>query len=289
MNPVTGSLQQQWKRYRKALKRCQRKFSPAAIHDFRIETRRLLSGLELLGSLLPARRLDKARRLLKRPLDLFDELRDTQVLLETLARTHRRSSAARLFRASLLKREQRCARRTRKQIQKVRIRRLGKLVNEYQGDLGELLADSTPRKALAALLRSVNRAFRRASRLRAGVNPRDTTTIHRARVAFKKFRYMVEALGQSLTAVPPERLVAMRRYQTMMGNIQDSAVLLAALDRFLLKQRVSPESARLFRAQLLRRRQRLIGRYLAAADQLLAFWPLSQGSPLRAAPLRNPL
>jgi len=83
----------------------------------------------------------------------------------------------------------------------------------------------------------------------------------------------------------------------MMGNIQDSAVLLAALDRFLLKQPVSPESARLFRAQLLRRRRRLIRRYLAAADQLLAFWPLSQGSPspgrarspLRAAPLRNPL
>lgn len=277
MNPVTGSLQLQWKRYRKALKRCQRKFSPGAIHDFRIETRRLLSGLELLGSLLPARRLDKARRLLKRPLDLFDELRDTQVLLETLARTHRRFSTARLFRVSLLKREQRCARRTRKQIQKVRTRRLGKLVNECQEDLAEQLANSTPRKALAALMRSAHRAFRRACRLRACVNPSDTATIHRARVAFKKFRYMVEALGQSLTAVPPERLVAMRRYQTMMGNIQDSAVLLAALDRFLLKERVSPESARLFRAQLLRRRQRLIRRYLAAADQLLAFWPLPEG------------
>jgi CHAD domain-containing protein len=289
MNPVAGSLEQQWKRYRKALKRCQREFSPKAIHEFRVETRRLLSRLELLGGFLPAQPLDKVRRLLKRHLDLLDDLRDTQVLLVTLARMRRRSSAAQLFRASLLKREQRCVRRAHKQIQKVRTRRLGKLVAECREELEKRLADFTPRKTRAALLRSVHRAFRRAGRLRARVSPQDTATIHRTRVAFKKFRYMVEALVECLPGVTRERLAAMRRYQTMMGNIQDSAVLLAALDRFLLEDEVSLESARGFRAQLVRRRRRLIRTYLAAADQLFGFWPLPDSGagvpPAVSAPL----
>ena len=292
MNPVAGSLEQQWKRYRKALKRCQRKFSPKAIHAFRVETRRLLSCLELLGGFLSDQPLDKVRRLVKRHLDLLDDLRDTQVLLATLARMRRRSSAARLFRACLLKREQRCIRRSHKQIQKVRSRRLGKLVAECQEDLEERLADSTPRKTRAALLRSVNRAFRRAGRLRARVSPQDPTTIHRTRVAFKKFRYMVEALVGCVPGVTRERLEAMRRYQTMMGNIQDAAVLLAALDRFLLEHDLSAKSARRLRAQLVRRRGRLIRVYLAAADQLSGFWPLpgSKGGvpPAASAPLPAP-
>lgn len=274
MDPVAGSLELHWKRYRKALKRCQRKFSPKAIHAFRVETRRLLSRLELFGGFLPNQPLDKVRRLLKRNLDLLDDLRDTQVLLETLARMRRRSSAAQVFRASLLKREQRCIRRANKQIQRIKTRRLGRLVVECQADLEERLADLTPRKTRAGLLRSVNCAFRRVGRLRARVSPDDTSTIHRTRVAFKKFRYMVEALEGCLPGVTRERLEAMRRYQTLMGNIQDSAVLLAALDRFLPEHELSAESARRFRAQLVRRRRRLIRSYLAAADQLYGFWPL---------------
>jgi len=274
MDPVAGSLEQHWKRYRKALKRCQRKFSPKAIHAFRVETRRLLSRLELLGDLLSDQPLDKVRRLLKRNLDLLDDLRDTQVLLATLARMRRCSSVAQVFRASLLKREQRCIRRSHKQIQEVRTRRLGKLVAECQQDLEERLADRTPRKTRAALLRSINRGFRRVGRLHARVSPDDTSTIHRTRVAFKKFRYMVEALEGCLPGVTRERLEAMRHYQTLMGNIQDSAVLLAAMDRFLVEPEVSAESARRFRAQLVRRRRRLIRTYLAAADQLFGFWPL---------------
>jgi len=289
MDPVAGSLEQHWKRYRKALKRCQRKFSPKAIHAFRVETRRLLSRLELLGDFLSEQPLDKVRRLLKRNLDLLDDLRDTQVLLVTLGRMRRRSSIARLFRSSLLKREEHCSRRSHKEIQRVRTRRLGKLVAECQEDLEERLSGLTPRKTRATLLRSVNRSFCRVGRLRARASPDDTTTIHRTRVAFKKFRYVVEALEDCLPGVTRERLEAMRRYQTMMGNIQDSAVLLATLDRFLPEHEVSLESARRFRSQLVRRRRRLIRTYLAAADQLYSFWPLPDGGtavlPVASTPL----
>ena len=274
LNDLARSLKQQWKRYRKELKRCQRRCSARAIHAFRVETRRLLSTLELLGGFLPARRVEKAQRLLKRHLDVFDDLRDTQVQLAAVGRMRRAFPAARPFQACLREREERFTRQTRKDIRKVRTGRLGKLIAACRGEVEEQLRKSAPRKALAALLRSAERAFRRTRQLRTRIDARDTWTIHRTRVAFKKFRYMVEALARHLPGVTGERLAAMRHYQTMMGEIQDAEVLLAALDRFLRRQEIKPEAACRFRAELLRRRQRLILVFLKAADQLLEYWPL---------------
>jgi len=271
---LARSLKQQWKRYRKQLKRCQRKCSPGAIHAFRVETRRLLSTLELLGGFLPARRVEKAQRILKRQRDIFDDLRDTQVQLAVVGNMRRAFPAARPFHAWLRKREERYTRKARKNIMKVRTGRLGKLIGACREEVEKQIRNSTSWKALAVILRSVDCAFRRARQLRARIDARDTLTIHRTRVAFKKFRYMVEALAEHLPVITRERLVAMRRYQTMMGEIQDAKVLLAALDKSLGQQDIRKKAVRRFRAELLRRRQRLIRVYLKVADQLLEFWPL---------------
>jgi CHAD domain-containing protein len=271
---LARSLKQQWKRYRKQLKRCQHECSPGAIHAFRVETRRLLSTLELLGGFLPARRVEKAQRILKRQRDVFDDLRDTQVQLAAIGSMRRTFPALCPFYASLQEREERLTRKTCKNFTKVRTGRLGKLVAACRGEVEGQLSQCTPRKALAVLLRSVDRAFRRTGQLRARIDAGDTWTIHRTRVAFKKFRYMVEALAEHLPAVTEKRLAAMHHYQTMMGEIQDAEVLLATLDKFLLQQEIKLGPVRRFRAELLRRRQHLIRVYLKAADQLLEFWPL---------------
>jgi CHAD domain-containing protein len=269
-------LQQPWKRYRKALKRCQDKFTTEAIHDFRIHIRRLLSSLELLRELLPARRVEKLQRLLKRRLDLFDDLRDTQVELQTLARLREDFPAVRVFRQTLREREERFARRARKEIRKVRTRRLCERLRECEDHLHERVQGLSSRQAAALLLRPVERAFRRACALRAAIDPGDGATIHQTRIVFKQFRYMVEALAPHLPAVTPERLAALRRYQTTMGDIQDSVVLLAALDKFLRKQPSMVQPLQRLRHHLVRHRQRLIEHYLAAADELFTFWPRRQ-------------
>jgi CHAD domain-containing protein len=290
---LARSLRQQWKHYRKQLKRCQHKCSPGAIHDFRVESRRLLSTLELLGGFLPARRVEKAQRLLKRHLDVFGDLRDTQVQLAAVGRMRRAFPAARPFYAWLREREERFTRRTRKNLRKVRTGRLGKLIAAGREDVQEQLIISTPRQALAAVLRSVDRAFRRTQQRRARIDARDTLTIHRTRVAFKRFRYMVEALAEHLPAVTEERLEAMHDYQTMMGEIQDAEVLRDTLDKFLREREIEAGPVRRFRAELLRRRQQLIRVYLRAADQLLEFWPLpSSGAgvpPTQAQPESDPI
>lgn len=281
---LARSLKQQWKRYRKELKRCQRKCSAGAIHAFRVETRRLLSSLELLDGFLPGRQAEKAGRLLKRHLDIFDDLRDTQVQLAAVGEMRRAFPAAQPFYACLREWEERFTRKTRKNIRKVKPARLGKLIAACREHAEERLGESAPHKALAALLRSVDRAFGRTRQLRTRIDARDTLTIHRTRVAFKKFRYMVEALAKHLPAITPERLAAMHHYQTMMGEIQDAEVLLQTLDKFLRKRQINSAAVRRLRTELLRRRQRLIRVYLKAADQLLEFWPVPEraGSALAA-------
>src|SRR5664280_2753373 len=187
---LARSLKQQWKRYRKQLKRCQHQCSPGAIHAFRVETRRLVSTLELLGGFLPSRRVEKAQRILKRHRDAFDDLRDTQVQLAAIGTMRRSFPALRPFYACLREREERLTGKTCKRLTKVRTGRLGKLVTACRGEVEEQLTKCTPRKALAVLLRSVDRAFRRTRQLRARIDARDSLSIHSTRVAFKKFRYM---------------------------------------------------------------------------------------------------
>jgi CHAD domain-containing protein len=126
------------------------------------------------------------------------------------------------------------------------------------------------------LLASVDRAFARTRQRWTRIRPQDAQTIHRTRVAFKQFRYMVEALADFLPWLTNHHLAAMRHYQSMMGEIQDAEVLLRTLDKFLRKQETVPEAAGRFRGDLLRRRQRLIRVYLGAAEQLLEFWPPPQ-------------
>ncbi len=84
---------------------------------------------------------------------------------------------------------------------------------------------------------------------------------------------MVEALRKLLPGISARRLAALRRYQNLMGNIQDASVLLAALDAFLEQKEVKAAHGRRLRKELSRRRDRLMHIYLEAADELQKFWP----------------
>jgi CHAD domain-containing protein len=210
---------------------------------------------------------------LKRHLDSFDDLRDTQVQLLYVRKLLWIGQAVRLFHAYLSKREDRYTAATRKRIKRIKTKRLGQLIAGCKRELRRERKRCHPRQAQTILLRAVNRAYARVVQLKARIDPGNTATIHRTRIAFKKFRYMVEALEPLLPGVTEKRLAEMRHYQTMMGDIQDLEVLLKTLGTFFKKHKVKAESARHFRDELLRRRHWLTRRYLAAADTLREFRP----------------
>jgi CHAD domain-containing protein len=269
---LAGALKRQWKRYRCELRQCQKHFSSEAVHQSRVATRRLLSTVELLAGFLPAAVVKQVNGALKRQLDLFDELRDTQVQLQAVRTLLKRFPAARPFRSYLRKREARFTKRTRKGIRHVKTGRMRDLVSACRKELEASSRDGGD-QAAALLLRSANRAFAETLKLRGQISKEDSQTIHRTRVAFKKFRYMVEALAADLPGIRPSLIKAMHDYQTRMGEIQDTEVLLQAFEKFVARERPAPDAAQALRKALLDRRGALIKTYLTSADQLLEFWP----------------
>jgi len=268
---VRRSLQKQWKRYRKELKRCQRKFSEKAVHDSRVAARRLLATIELLEGFLPPELVKKARCAIKEHLDIFDDLRDTQVQLLAVNSLQATFPAARAICEWLQKREARFCKQARACVKRSKSKPLAKLIAISEGAFEKQTRKRSADAATNLLARSVNRAFLRTLQFKQRIRTQQPKTIHQTRVAFKRFRYMVELLADHLSA-DDKLLSEMQHYQTMMGDIQDSALLLAALDKFLRENEVHSEAATRLRDELLRRRQWLIRSYLARADELKEFW-----------------
>src|SRR5215472_2850580 len=218
-NPPEGvrrlerSLKRQWQRYRTELQRCQEKLSEKSVHESRVAARRLLATLELVEVFLSPGRLRKARRSLKQHLDIFDDLRDAQVISRAARPMRRSLPLARLLYHWLHVRESRFAREAQACVRRLRPKALGKLVRACRTDLRTGLNKSARKTAGLRLLRSVDRAFSRAELRRARIDTQRAETIHRTRVAFKKFRYMVEALAAHVLPMRKKFLESLRHYQ----------------------------------------------------------------------------
>ncbi len=281
-----AALAGQWRRYRKRLKRCQRKFSAGAVHDSRIETRRLLATLELVAVFIPERKLKKLRRALKEHLDAFDPLRDTQVQLAGVESLRRALPAAKKFHRWLRQREVRYIRKARRAVKAVRTRRVGKRIAALEGELRRCRKKTAPVRAFAMAQDAIQIAFARVIRLSRRVSAKDPQTIHRTRIAFKGFRYMVEALSPLLPAVTDKHRQVMHDYQSMMGDIQDLKVLLSALDEYI-ESEANARAAQGLQAEFEQRREQLIRRYVNGDYKLQAFWPPATPPPHRIAGKRN--
>jgi CHAD domain-containing protein len=272
------ALKRQWLRYRTELQRCQETLSERAVHESRVAARRLLAILELLEGFLSPGRIKKTRRCLKRHLDIFDDLRDAQVLLRAARPWQRGSPQARLFYQWLRAREGRFAKDAQARVRRLRPKAVSKLVRACRDELRTAWNSATHQTASRCLLRAVDRAFGRTDRRRARIDPRRTETIHRTRVAFKKFRYMVEALAAQVLPVRKEFLENLRQYQARMGEIQDAQILVGAVEKFLRKRNIASGPGRELREQVLTKRQTVIESYLEIMDQMQGFWPLPEAA-----------
>jgi CHAD domain-containing protein len=273
---LADSLDTGWKRYRKRLKRCQVSFSEDAVHQSRVETRRLISTLELLCAFIPERKISGTRIALKEHLDTFDKLRDTQVQLVYVSHLMDKFSAAGAFHDWLKQRESKFTKESSKAVKRIKTKRTGRRLRAFEKEIRRRRKRMTRRTAFDNARLSINRAFAQVAHLCRRVRATDTTTIHRTRVAFKRFRYMVESLSPLLPAVTEQHRRAMHGYQSMMGDIQDVEVLIAAMEKFVRKSENKTKSARDLLGELQHRRKWLIRVYLNAADKLRQFWPLER-------------
>ena len=272
------SLVERWRVFYGQVRRCQRRCTAGSIHDLRVATRRLIATMDIVLAVLPDARLRKARRLLKKFLKAFNELRDVHVQLLASRKLVARFPVIKAYRTMLLLRRQRLVKAASKQIGAVNMAALEQLAAAAEAGLHALFAEPVMQPVgRTAVYGTMAVCFTRALDLRRCVSPSDTRTIHRVRVAFKKFRYTVEVLQPLLSGVDSPFLKSMNEYQLKMGDIQDIEVLTASVNAFTLRRGQSyPESFIPLHQYLARRRMELINQYLAAADDLTKFWKAEQ-------------
>ena len=109
---------------------------------------------------------------------------------------------------------------------------------------------------------------------RQAIDLADLGTIHQTRVAFKRFRYIVESLSPGLTGLTKRQLRTLAYYQRRMGIIQDLEVMKRCVAELRPLTHKKTESAlRPFCRYLRQRRARALRSFLKSADYLFEFWP----------------
>lgn len=266
-NILLVALDERLDAFRVQFKTCRRDFSEEAVHDLRVASRRLLAGLDLARVFFLKPSLQKTRRELKRFLDELDDLRDVQVQLvdsvDLLASFPQIEGMVK----RLQKQEKKLLRAAEKELKKSQLTEISERVEKVHAQLREEI----PAKGFdARLLSAVDEAFARAKQAQGRVEAKDAASIHRLRIAFKKFRYMLEAAHPLVHQYPETLFEKMHAYQSKMGDIQDAEILIQTLGEFAGREPDADLAP--VRATLEKRRTELLAAFMQVKDELAAFW-----------------
>jgi len=260
------ALDERWKNYRAELKRCRTEFSNEAVHDLRSSARRMLAFLQVMNTISPRPRLQKLNRAFKDQLDDFDQLRDTQVILADVSETLQELPQLREFEVYLQEIEKGLLKTLRKKLKVIDLFDVSKRIRRMQASLKA----ESDNNLILPIIQAVDDAFLVTKQRQKWINPAAATTIHRVRLTFKTFRYMVEIVHPLVNDFPPENLKRMHEYQSLMGEIQDVEVIMRALtDAPISLSTFDPEPVRRYYERC---HAEAISAYLEVTDQLDTFW-----------------
>ncbi len=261
--------------YRQKLKLCRAEFSKNAVHDLRTSIRRLLATLEVVAFFTSASRIEKLSDRLKEQLDGFSDLRDIQVMLDKASEDISMYPELEPFQDYLKKREKRKQRTDEKHIETIKPGGIYKRLLKIQEAVEDLPASELHGK----LPQAVDEAYLTVVQRYSEIDPPQLVSVHHLRVAFKKIRYMVEAIHPCLPDFPEAQLTRMHDYQTQMGTIHDTQVFLETLAEFAEDNHsYEPRSVRCFYEQSLADK---LSDYLKNKDDVLNYW---RATPLVAFP-----
>jgi CHAD domain-containing protein len=244
------------------------------VHELRVATRRLISQLSLVGCAFPAPKSRKLRRVLKRQLESLSALRDLQVQRVFVEQQAAKFPELNLLQAFLGRQECELIKEAARQTVQRRAKKLEKWTDGLTASLAQSLKDAPqPDESTVLVLRRIGEAFAETVKRWRAIDPSEPRTIHRTRVAFKKFRYMVETLPPGVTGFRKRDLRNLAYYQRKMGNIQDIEVIQACITAFRQQHESAETLLAPFRAYLQARRKRALRLFLMSATKLSGFWP----------------
>lgn len=155
-----------------------------------------------------------------------------------------------------------------------RLESIEREITEQENKLQSLASISALRHASRNVaLGTLAELFMRVASLKPAAMTGKSARIHRLRIAFKKFRYTVEALQPILPEVTKETLKEMNAYQLRMGDVHDVDVLIGEVETYVRHHRqADPTQFKRLEERLMNRRKELIEQFLSSADQLETFW-----------------
>ena len=232
---LVSSFDKSWKNFSKAWKEASATASEKSVHDLRVSTRRLIATLELTRALSKHAEIANLQRRFKKVLKRMGPLRDVQVQLETVSKMHQ-IGGIKEFERDLDRRERREIDSLSKELKRGRKQRLCKEVKDARAEFARLhdkLGDDRVRGLIERILKLRRNEFLKARRR---FQPSDEDTLHEMRIAFKKFRYTVEAAQPVLRDSAKQGAGEMHAFQQLMGDSRDVEILRAELQKWSAKK-----------------------------------------------------
>jgi CHAD domain-containing protein len=224
-----------WNDFSAAWKKARAKASEKAVHDLRVNTRRLTATLELTRSLSKHEEILKLQRRFKKVLKAMGPLRDAQVQLKGISKV-RQAGPIVAFHRSLRRRARRETGKISKNLKpaaKTRLTESVKVVRSEFVRLHDKLGSERMNVAVERVLRSRRSEY---VKTRKQFKPSDEETLHDMRIALKKLRYIVEAAAPILGEHAAQPARKMQELQTLLGDARDLELLRTRLEKWAAKR-----------------------------------------------------
>ena len=265
------TVDMQWLKYRKQLGKCRQNSDEKSIHKLRISIRRLLSLIELLQALTADQYLRKLKKSLKTQLNAFNDLRDTQVMLQTVSAEVFSLPELTPFLHQLHLNTQKLLMDTPAMIKTLDSE---KLQQNFKPALQKLKKTYSDSDLKPAVLHAIDSHYQTTLARYQCIDPSQPATLHHLRVSLKKFRYMLSCIAEMLPELPTDHLKHIQTYLTHLGEIQNTCVLLNNLQCFF-NSSIPPTVLSHYHQH----QKELIQTYLTQSADIGLFWRPTTSQP----------
>jgi CHAD domain-containing protein len=265
------SIEKAFSAYSKEYKNCIKKFSDESVHDIRVSIRRFISLLKLINSFFPNDYILQLKDILKTQIKSYSSLRDIQVHLEKMNAAIHQFPVLYTFYNNLIKMELELIEQLKSELSDFNITELEGLVLFIKMELKKTIKETEI--TINEILKTAKQAYMIVLDLYEEADSNDLSTVHKVRLAFKKYRYLMEII-QPLSPNVKFNFAGMKDFQNILGRIQDNVALLKNLGIYIEAQEEIPQEAYEPAINELQSNQMplLLKEFFAFKENLLTLW-----------------
>ncbi|MEO5971592.1 MAG: CHAD domain-containing protein [Bdellovibrionia bacterium] len=235
-----------WKKYQRCRTSCCKAPKRKIVHDLRTTLRRLVAIVDVTRELPFSLKTSKFRKDLKLVLDTVRDLRDLQNQEKEL-RSKLQSAELKKFQRQLTKQRKKEQKDVKNCLNTVNWKKQDRKYQALSKSLLEGAKNSTQmRQAEPTIQISLASQYQKVENSTHHAVASSPPTLHRARIEAKKYRYSLEATSK-IYPVNSQIEDKMKTIQTVLGEIQDTTVLLTFLYEFLVEHKVTDPNSDLIR------------------------------------------